>query len=194
MEYDAIVLAGGRARRFGGVDKVLIEVGGKTLLERALAAARRARSTVVVGPERPGFENASWLLEDPPRSGPVHALLAGLGAGSAPHVAVLAADLPFVSVAVVERLVASVGDADGAVAVDGSGRDQYLLAVYRRAALRSALEKLPSSVGAPLHRAVASLELVRIEDESASSDCDTPDDVTAAKGLIEEEERVRGVD
>jgi molybdopterin-guanine dinucleotide biosynthesis protein A len=194
MEYDAIVLAGGRARRFGGVDKVLIEVGGKTLLERALAAARRARSTVVVGPERPGFANVSWLLEDPPRSGPVHALLAGLGSGSAPLVAVLAADLPFVSVAVVERLVASVGDADGAVAVDGSGRDQYLLAVYRRAALGPALTKLPSSIGAPLHRAVDSLELVRIEDESASSDCDTPDDVTAAKGLIEEGERVRGVD
>ena len=173
---------------------MLIEVGGRTLLESALAATRGARSTVVVGPERPGFEGFNWLLEDPPGSGPAHALLAGLNAGSAPLVAVIAADLPFVTLDSVERLAGSVGDVDGAVVVDGSGRDQFLLAVYRRSALTSSLERLRSSIGAPLHDAVGSMDLVRIKDEVASSDCDTPDDVTAARRLTEEDEGVRGVD
>ena len=194
VDYDGIILAGGRARRLGGVDKALIEIGGRTLLETALAAAAGARSTVVVGPERPGFEAVSWLLEDPPGSGPVNSLLAGLRLGSAPLVAVLAADLPFVTGAAVDRLAAAVGDADGAIAVDASGRDQYLLAVYRRAVLVPALEGLPSSIGAPLMDAVGSLRLVRIRDDSASSDCDTPDDVTAARRLTEEDQGVRGVD
>jgi molybdopterin-guanine dinucleotide biosynthesis protein A len=187
VEYDAIILAGGRARRFGGVDKVLIEIGGRTLIESAVAATRRARSTVVVGPERPGVVGVAWLLEDPPQSGPAHALWAGLTVGSAPLVAVLAADLPFVTGEVVDRLAAAVGDADGAIALDRSARDQYMLAVYRRDALRSSLDELPSLIGAPLGPAVSSLSLVRLREDSASSDCDTPDDVTAARQLTEEE-------
>jgi len=36
-----LILAGGQARRMGGVDKAFIEVGGKPLLEHAIALARR---------------------------------------------------------------------------------------------------------------------------------------------------------
>ena len=193
MEYDAVILAGGRARRFGGIDKMLIEVGGSPLLATAVAATSGARSAVVVGPERAGFDGASWVQEDPPHSGPVHALSAGLALGSAPLVAVLAADLPFVTVDAVERLAAAVGDADGAIAVDASGRDQYLLAVYRRRALEAAIEALASSIGAPLREIVQPLHLVRLREDAASSDCDTPDDVSAARRPTEEGKGVRGV-
>ncbi len=37
--FAAIVLAGGQAARLGGADKASIEVGGRSLLERALALA-----------------------------------------------------------------------------------------------------------------------------------------------------------
>jgi molybdopterin-guanine dinucleotide biosynthesis protein A len=194
VDYDAIILAGGRARRVGGTDKALIEIRGRTLLDTAIAAAGAARSIVVVGPERPGFETVVWVSESPSGSGPVHALSAGLAVGSAPLVAVLAADLPFVTVDTVRRLAAAVGDADGAVAVDGSGRDQYLLAVYRRAPLQASLNGLPSSIGASLGEAVDTLRLVRISDDSAAIDCDTWDDVAAARRRSEEEDGVRGVD
>jgi molybdopterin-guanine dinucleotide biosynthesis protein A len=194
VDYDAIILAGGRARRVGGIDKALIEIRGRTLLDTAIAAAGAARSIVVVGPERPGFESVVWAREAPPGSGPVHALSAGLAVGSAPLVTVLAADLPFVTADAVQRLAAGVGKADGAVAVDGSGRDQYLLAVYRRDALLASLNVLPSSIGASLGEAVDTLRLVRIRDDSATTDCDTWDDVTAARRRSEEGEGVRGVD
>ncbi|WP_204250989.1 NTP transferase domain-containing protein, partial [Saezia sanguinis] len=48
---DVIVLAGGRASRMGGVDKPGLVVGGRSMLETALAAAGAGR-TVVVGPPR----------------------------------------------------------------------------------------------------------------------------------------------
>ncbi|MGW0901366.1 NTP transferase domain-containing protein, partial [Streptomyces goshikiensis] len=38
MTYDAIVLAGGAARRLGGVDKPALPVGARTLLDRVLDA------------------------------------------------------------------------------------------------------------------------------------------------------------
>ncbi|NED13442.1 NTP transferase domain-containing protein, partial [Streptomyces sp. SID9124] len=51
--YDAIVLAGGAAKRLGGADKPALRVGGRALLDRVLAACADARATVVVGDRRP---------------------------------------------------------------------------------------------------------------------------------------------
>ncbi|MBT2472738.1 NTP transferase domain-containing protein, partial [Streptomyces sp. ISL-66] len=53
MTYDAIVLAGGAARRLGGADKPGLLVGGRPLLDRVLDACADARTTVVVGGRRP---------------------------------------------------------------------------------------------------------------------------------------------
>ena len=39
--YDAIVLAGGRGSRLGGVDKGAVDIGGVTLLQRVLTATAR---------------------------------------------------------------------------------------------------------------------------------------------------------
>ncbi|MFE1500369.1 NTP transferase domain-containing protein, partial [Streptomyces albidoflavus] len=36
--YDAVVLAGGAARRLGGSDKPAVRVGGRPLLDRVLGA------------------------------------------------------------------------------------------------------------------------------------------------------------
>ncbi|MGH8776871.1 MAG: NTP transferase domain-containing protein, partial [Jiangellaceae bacterium] len=47
--WDAVVLAGGRGSRLGGVDKPALRIGGRTLLDTALVATAAARSTVVVG-------------------------------------------------------------------------------------------------------------------------------------------------
>ncbi|MEH6375729.1 NTP transferase domain-containing protein, partial [Streptomyces sp. KLMMK] len=43
--YDAVVLAGGAARRLGGADKPTLRVGGRTLLDRVLEACADAEET-----------------------------------------------------------------------------------------------------------------------------------------------------
>ena len=60
-----MVLAGGRAERLGGEDKAALDVGGATLLERALAAVAPARRVVVVGDERPTARPVLWTREHP---------------------------------------------------------------------------------------------------------------------------------
>jgi molybdopterin-guanine dinucleotide biosynthesis protein A len=180
MELDAIVLAGGAGRRLGGVDKALIEIGGVTLIERAVGAVSGARHIIVAGPRRPLDAPVSWVLEEPPGAGPAHALAAALELVSAPLVVVLASDLPFVSGTVVNELAAAVGDSDGALVRDGEGRGQPLLAVYRTASLRArtrALDTRASSV----HSVVSGLDLVYVDDPRAALDCDTPQDVEQAR-------------
>ncbi|WP_399128711.1 molybdenum cofactor guanylyltransferase [Actinacidiphila sp. ITFR-21] len=94
--YDAVVLAGGAARRLGGADKPALPVGGRTLLDRVLAACAGADRTVVVGPRRPTARPVRWAGEEPPGGGPLPALAAGLTAlaSAAPTAGVLASAAP----------------------------------------------------------------------------------------------------
>jgi GTP:adenosylcobinamide-phosphate guanylyltransferase len=39
---DVLILAGGDARRLGGVDKPMVEIGGRTLLDRVIEACVEA--------------------------------------------------------------------------------------------------------------------------------------------------------
>jgi molybdopterin-guanine dinucleotide biosynthesis protein A len=98
--FAAVVLAGGRASRLGGVHKPGLEVGGSTLLDRVLAAVGAAEVRIVVGPPQPVPAGTAIVREDPPGGGPVAAIAAGLAAiPDVPFVAVLAADLPFLTAA-----------------------------------------------------------------------------------------------
>jgi molybdopterin-guanine dinucleotide biosynthesis protein A len=180
--YDAIVLAGGASRRLGGTDKLSLEVGGRTLLDRVLDACSGARTVAAVGPRRPTRGEVSWCREEPPGGGPVAAIAAGLARSSAPVVVVLAGDLPFVTRPLVDRLVEAVSDGDGAVLVDAGEHRQPLAGAYRRAALLAALGGLGSPADKPVHRLVAPLRLAHVPDrEAASADCDTWQDVRAAR-------------
>lgn len=165
MTWDAVLLAGGRSSRLGGIDKTALIHQGKTLLETAAAAVQGARTGVVVGGRAvPGMLHTR---EEPRWSGPVAALAAGLDRlpPDSAIVALLAADLPHAAPAL-ERLLQTRFADDGLVAVDSSGRRQPLLALYRTARLRSAVAALQEErgelAGASLRRLLAPLTLTEV--------------------------------
>ncbi|WP_346960611.1 NTP transferase domain-containing protein [uncultured Arthrobacter sp.] len=81
MEFDAVILAGGRSSRLGGVPKAGLMVDGATLLAWALRAAGDARRIVIVGPASGDLPpGVLGCREDPPFSGPAAAIAAGLSA------------------------------------------------------------------------------------------------------------------
>lgn len=193
--YDAVVLAGGAARRLGGADKPGLRVGGRPLLDRVLAACARARTTVVVAGPRPTARPVTWAREDPPGGGPLAALAAGLRHTTAEYVVVLSADLPFLGEPTVARLLSALAasEADGVLLTDAEGRDQPLVAAYRVAAVRRELAALAREreegtelTGMPLRRLTGALRLDRVPDAVASFDCDTWDDIATARARIRE--------
>lgn len=144
MEWNAIILAGGRAARLGGIDKCAIEIGGRRLLDAALAATERASARVVVGPERTWARDVPRVLEEPRYGGTQVAVDAGLRAlDDTPEqlTAVIAADQPRVDDALAELMkeVRPQAAVDGWVAMDYGGHRHPLLAVYRTESLRKAL-------------------------------------------------------
>jgi molybdopterin-guanine dinucleotide biosynthesis protein A len=188
----AIVLAGGAGSRLGGVDKAAIDVAGRTLLDRALAAVTAADITVVVGPPRDLPASVLGTQEQPPGGGPVAAVAAGLSMLS-DHgddnglVVVLACDMPFLDAAAVGRLVSTAhehSDQDGAAYVDENGRRQYLAAAYDISRLRSAIGSLDEVDGAAMRHVVERLTIVEIAaDPEITLDCDTWPDVRRSHEL-----------
>jgi molybdopterin-guanine dinucleotide biosynthesis protein A len=187
VTWDSVVLAGGEARRLGGVDKPALVIGETTLLEVALAACTGARNRVVVGPRRQTQDPVQWARESPAGSGPLAALAAGLAtlpAGSA-VVVVLAADLPAVDAAAVGRLRTALDqrpEVDGAVIVDAQGQAQPLLAAYRRRPLEQVIAALGVLRDRPIRAAVDRLVLTEIVDPDAAADIDTPADLARWTG------------
>jgi molybdopterin-guanine dinucleotide biosynthesis protein A len=206
-EYAAVVLAGGRGRRLGGPAKPAIAVGGLPMLQRVLAAVAAAEVRVVVGPAELAVlvpAGVRMALEQPAGGGPVAALAAGLlavpadagqrrtGIGRAlpTRVAVLAADLPLLSASAVDRLVAAIGDGDGAVYVDGSGRHQWLCGAWRADALRRRVAEFAAAgplAGRSLRDLFAPLRVAAVSAAAGEPppwyDCDTPAAVAEAESF-----------
>ena len=135
------VLAGGRSRRMGGGEKALLRLGGATLLERVLTAARPLGLPVrvVAGtPPSPQLRAAAAAGSDLgiagdryPGQGPLGGLLTAFEVDSPKRVLALACDLPFLTSPLLEFLLEqSQADCDAAVPEDRTGL-QPLCAVYR---------------------------------------------------------------
>jgi molybdopterin-guanine dinucleotide biosynthesis protein A len=185
--YGAVVLAGGAGRRLGGVAKPLTTVGGRPMLDRVLVAVADAVPRVVVGPPSlavpPGVVRVS---EEPPGGGPVAALAAGLSTvDDVGTVAVLAADLPFLTRDAMTKLRQAIGRSDGAVYLDGDGRRQTLCGVWRVPVLRGRLDEVGQHHGAALRQLLAGLNIVDVWSSAGSHppwyDCDSPDDLKNAE-------------
>ncbi|MGE3271399.1 MAG: molybdenum cofactor guanylyltransferase [Chloroflexota bacterium] len=135
------VLAGGRGSRMGGVDKASLIVGGRTLLDRQLAAAGPIlhEALVIANDDRLAGDGRFRVVLDPdPHAGVLPALLAALEAATSPYLLLLACDMPFVHRDVVSLLVEMIQDFDAVVPfVDG--HLQPMLAVYRVEACKSAI-------------------------------------------------------
>lgn len=184
VAHDAIVLAGGAARRLGGAAKPQVPVAGRRLLDHVLDATGQARRVVVVAPSTvPVPDGVVRTLEDPPLGGPVAGIAAGLAALGTPErwVVLLACDLPGAAAAVPRLLQAVPAASDGVVMRDAHGRHQWLLGVYAGEALRARVADLVAGDGvrgASAHALLSPLRLRVIEARADEArDIDTWDDL-----------------
>lgn len=186
--FDAVVLAGGAARRLGGVSKPDVELGGRRLIDGALVAVSDAREIVVVGDvEVP--EGVHRTVEDPPLGGPVAGVAAGLDvlattAPTAGWTVLLACDLAD-PLPALGRLVAAWAHAqrtdavdtdehDGWCLADSSGHPQWLFGIHRTESLHRALSRLDSPRDQSMKTLFADSTLVTLSvDDDDVADIDT---------------------
>jgi len=126
------IVAGGRARRLGGVAKPLLHVGGRPILERLLELRTLCDQVLLVSADprlvAPGSARIDDVLADRGAPGGVHAALL---AASQPWVLAVAGDMPFLDGRAVAPLLDARADGVDAVAYEVEGRLEPLAAVYR---------------------------------------------------------------
>ncbi len=180
-----VILAGGRGTRIGGA-KATVELLGRPLIAYPAASLQGVLADVAVIakadtaiPPLPGV--ARWTEPATPRH-PLVGIVAALGRAAGRPVLVCAADMPCVTRALLDSILAA--DPRGAPAVVPStgGALQPMLALYLPAALEPLRGVLERGELGPLRGTVERLEPRRIEaqDRTPFFNVNSPDDLAAA--------------
>lgn len=192
LGWDAIVVAGGRATRLGGVDKTALVYRGHSLLDGVLDAVADAQRVCVVGSDTPLPRTVLRAVEQPRWGGPAAAIVAGLGAlagagaggggvgaggsgdggdsaqeprGGADWIVVLAADLVRADEAVVVLLAALTALHSGARIGAPDGITDGVIGVHtggRRQPLLAVYRRAALASAAAAHGTAANLSVKRL--------------------------------
>ncbi len=192
----ALIFAGGRATRLGGIDKALLTLGGRTIVDRVLDALDPLVD------ERLALTNDRSLADPPglrlvpdadPHAGVLRALAGGLEAASGELCLVAACDMPFVSRPVFELLLETQAARDADVVIPRvSGRLQPMHAVYRRPPVLGAVGDAIARGQQRLTGYLDALRVVEVSDDvlraidpdlRAFFNLNTPDDLVEAERL-----------
>jgi molybdenum cofactor guanylyltransferase len=204
LDLSAAVLAGGASRRMGR-DKALMTLDGRTLLERAVVAvASVARDTFVVG-DRAAYHQfgVAVVADEFPGAGPLGGIATALRHARHAHVLVVACDMPFLSVPLLQAMAAQPRDFDVLVPVTSSVASgqrsastyETLHAIYERSIL-PAIELRIARGELQVAAALAGLAVrelpeawLREYDPAMRSfvNANRPDDWQAAKALFGDE-------
>jgi molybdopterin-guanine dinucleotide biosynthesis protein A len=135
-QVTALILAGGKATRMGGVDKRELVIAGRTIFERQIDALAPCVAEIIVSSPRPiaGYRSVADPVVG---AGPLAGIAAGLAAANTPWLFVLAGDMPYVHRALVELVVSRADDRCDAVGIRIGGLAEPLCTMLRITAWRT---------------------------------------------------------
>ncbi len=194
----AVVLAAGRSTRMGAINKLIAEIGGKPLVRIAAEQALASRASpviVVTGHERERVEAALkglpvCIVHNPDYAeGLGTSLKAGIAAvpAEADGAIICLGDMPQVSAALIDKLIAAFDPERGALVVVPSieGRRGNPVVWSRR--FFHDLMQIQGDIGARhlIGSYAEAVVEVPVADVAALTDVDTPESLSAVKAEIE---------
>ena len=137
--WTGAILAGGRARRFGGLNKagLILASGGESVLDRQLSRLRRVVDrTIIIANDAEQFRTAGVpVIRDlVPDGGALGALYTAVHAAPTDWTVVIACDMPFVSERLLAYLVSVGTSADLTIPRTARGYEPLCAAYSRRCA------------------------------------------------------------
>jgi molybdenum cofactor guanylyltransferase len=138
-DVSALILAGGKATRLGGVDKRELVIGGQTIFARQCEVLAPLVAEIIVSSphEVPGYRSVRDAVAG---AGPLAGIAAGLAAASTPWLFVIAGDMPFLPTALIEIMLDATRDDLDAVGVRVAGLPEPLVSVVH-VRVRTAVER-----------------------------------------------------
>ena len=193
-DFTAAVLAGGKGKRLG-MNKALLELDGKTLLDRILEVLLDIFPSILLVVQNennslrpdygPRVEVASDII---PEKGPLGGIYTALERSTAPNVFVIACDMPYPDSELIRCLLALAPEKEAVVPRRGEYIEP-LFAVYRRDVRDRIRDRLEAG-NLKIHDFIRELD-VRYLDEEEIAACDpsfrsffninTPEDLEKAR-------------
>jgi molybdenum cofactor guanylyltransferase len=196
MRVTGVIQAGGKSTRMGGRPKALIELGGRRIVERVVAALAPAVDDVLIvtnTPELYAFLGLPTVADVYPDHGSLGGIYSGLKAVAGEVAFTVACDMPFLHPEVVRLVVARA--AEGDVVVPRVGRQlETMHAAYGKACLPHIEERLRAGelkiVGFFDRVRVVEIDeadVARFRDPTvAFMNVNTPDELERARSLVAE--------
>jgi molybdenum cofactor guanylyltransferase len=189
-----VILAGGQGRRIGGT-KAVVELAGRPLINYPLTAMMSALHDVAVIakpdtvlPPLPGV--TVWIERAAPQH-PLVGITEALALAEGRPVLVCAADLPFVSSALIRRLAATEPGTAAAVIASAAGKIQPLLGCYRPRAAEL-LSRWSEKPERPVREVVGAIRplLIEVEDQEELFNVNAPEDLLRAAAILDRRRQI----
>ncbi|MFQ5995855.1 MAG: molybdenum cofactor guanylyltransferase MobA [Acidiferrobacterales bacterium] len=145
-----VVLAGGRARRMGGIDKGLLTLNGRPMIEHVLDVLRPQVDNIIINANRNQERYQAFGYEVVPDKvgeyfGPLAGMASAMEATSTKYILTVPCDSPLISDDLTARLYAALLDNNAEIAVAHDGeRMQPVFALLQRDLLSSLVTYLDS--------------------------------------------------
>jgi molybdopterin-guanine dinucleotide biosynthesis protein A len=201
LGVSAAILAGGRARRFGGVDKASLAVGRARIIDRQLAALSTVADDVRIVANDPSRYRDLGIRVIPDAiadAGPLGGIYSALLDAAHDRVLIIACDLPFVTTALLDRLVAesrTSDEVDAVVPRSARGLEPLCALYLTRCAdrARNRIEAGELQVAGLLEalrtRVLGPETLAPYDEGSLFENVNTPHDHERARGWVEVNEK-----
>ena len=144
MKVTGVIQAGGQSTRMGGRAKALLELGGRRIIERVLAALAPAVDDVLVvtnTPELYAFLELPMVADVYPDHGSLGGIYSGLEAAPGHAALTVACDMPFLHPDVVKLVASRAGEGDVVIPRVGP-QLETMHAAYGKACLPHIAERL----------------------------------------------------
>lgn len=184
MNITGLILAGGRGSRMGSIDKGLVPLAGKPMVQHVIARLQPQVQHLLINANQnhdayAAFGAPVWPDAIPDFAGPLAGLQTGLMHCATPYLVTAPCDSPFLPTDLVARLAQALQaqDADLAVAVTGEGetRQPHPVFCLAKASLLPHLTAFLEGGGRKVDRWYATLRVAEVHfpDEAAFRNINT---------------------
>lgn len=145
LRIDAVILAGGMARRMGGDDKGLVELNGKTMIEHTIDRIKPQVKEILINANRNQTRYAEFgfkVISDEHTGflGPLAGMISAMGQTEADYLLVVPCDCPLLPLDLVPRMLAAIKTENAEIAVASDGEYEQPVVLLLKPCLRDSMK------------------------------------------------------
>jgi molybdopterin-guanine dinucleotide biosynthesis protein A len=144
-QIDAVILAGGMARRMGGNDKGLVELNTQPMIKHAIDRIKPQVREILINANRNQTRYAEFGFnvisdEDSGYLGPLAGMITAMGHTQADYLLVVPCDCPLLPTDLVSRMLTQIEHQDAELAVASDGKREQPVVLLLKPSLRSSMK------------------------------------------------------